>query len=234
MTADWRQSLKNLTDRIDALSIRERALIFGGILAVLFVIALNLVLAPLRAEQVRLENTVNSKLEQTKKLQTEAQRLSETMVRDPDDANRERIADLKARLAAADESVAVFTRALVPPKETARLVEQILAIHRNVRVVRVENLPPTPLLDTAPAAGSVQAAAVSAPTVTAGSGLFRHGLRIELRANYLDIIRLLRAMETLPSRVFWGEVSIKVEKYPTSHATVVMYTLSQDSAWLGI
>lgn len=233
MTGDWHKALKNLADRIDGLGLRERALIFGGMLAILFVVAVNFVFAPMRIEQTRLESSVTATIDQTKKLQAEVQQLSGELVRDPDTANRERIADLKAKLAAADESVAAFTRGLVSPQEMARLVEQILAIHRNVRVVRVENLPPAPLLDAAPAQPAT-AGTVPAPVKVSAPGLFRHGLRIEAHANFLDILRLLRAMEALPSRVFWGEVAIKVEKYPISHATVVIYTLSQDSAWLGI
>lgn len=234
MNTDWRKSVKDLAERIDALSLRERAIIFGGIMAILFMVAYNLIFTPMRVEQSSLEKSIKTKFEQTAKLHAEVQRLSGSLAQDPDAANRERIADLKARLATADEAMAVIARGLVSPKQTVRLVEQILATHRNVRVVRVENLPSMPLFETAPAAPATPPVGTPAPTSAAGAGLYRHGLRIEVRANYLDIIRMLRAMEALPSRLFWGEVSIRVEKYPISHATVVMYTLNQDSTWFGI
>ncbi len=236
MNADWLKSFKDLADRIDALSLRERGLIFGGILAILFVVAFNLIFAPMRAEQASLEKAITVKFEQTGKLQAEAKRLSEELVQDPNAANRARIADLKNLLAASEAEVAAVTRGLVSPKDMARMVEQILATNRAVQVVRVENLPSLSLLDPPadPAKPPPAGASPAPPPPAGGIGLYRHGMRIQVRGNYLDIIRVLRSMEGLPWKVFWGEVSVKTEKYPQSHATVVIYTLNQDRAWIGI
>jgi MSHA biogenesis protein MshJ len=237
MNTDWLKSFKDLADRIDALSIRERGIIFGGILAILFVVAFNMIFAPMRAEQASLEKAITAKFEQTGKLQAEAKRMSEELVQDPNAANRTRIADLKNQLAATEAEVAAVTRGLVSPKDMARMVEQILATNRAVQVVRVENLPSLSLLDPPadpakpPPAGASPA---PPPAPAAGIGLYRHGMRIQVKGNYLDIIRVLRSMEGLPWKVFWGEVSVKTEKYPQSHATVVIYTLNQDRAWIGI
>ena len=238
MNADWLKSFKDLADRIDALSLRERALIFGGILAILFVVAFNVIFAPMRAEQASLEKAITVKFEQTGKLQAEAQRLTGQLVQDPNAANRARIADLKTLLAATEAEVAAITRGLVSPKDMARMVEQILATNRALQLVRVENLPSLSLLDpptTDPAKPPQAGASPAPPPAPAGGiGLYRHGMRIQVKGNYLDIIRVLRNMEGLPWKVFWGEVSVKTEKYPQSHATVVIYTLNQDRAWIGI
>lgn len=237
MNADWLKSFKALADRIDALALRERGLIFGGILAILFVVAFNLIFAPMRAEQAVLEKAITAKFEQTGKLQAEAKRLSEQLVLDPNVANRARIAELKTVLAASDAEVAAVTRGLVSPKDMARMVEQILATNRAVQVVRVENLPSLSLLDPPadPAKPPPAGASPAPPPPPAdGIGLYRHGMRIQVKGNYMDIIRVLRSMEGLPWKVFWGEVSVKTEKYPQSHATVVIYTLNQDRAWIGI
>ncbi len=121
--------------------------IFGGILAILFVVAFNMIFAPMRAEQASLEKAITAKFEQTGKLQAEAKHLSEQLVQDPNAANRARVADLKTLLAATEAEVAVVTRGLVSPKDMARMVEQILATNRAVQVVRVENLPSLSLLD---------------------------------------------------------------------------------------
>jgi len=238
MNADWLKSPKDLADRIDALSLRERAMIFGGILGVLFAIAFNMIFAPMRTEQASLEKAITTKFEQTKTLQAEAQRLSVELVQDPNAANRARLTELKTVLAAIDTEVATVTRGLVSPKEMARMVEQILATNRMVQVVRIENLPSLSLLDeptddTAkpPKTG---ASPTPPPAPAPGVGLYKHGMRIQVKGNYLDIIRVLRSMEGLPWKVFWGEVSVKTEKYPQSHATVVIFTLNQDRAWIGI
>jgi len=237
MNADWLKSFKNLADRIDAMSLRERAMIFGGILAVLFIVAFNVIFAPMRTEQATLEKATTVKFGQTGKLHAEAKRMSEELVQDPNAVHRARIAELKAVLAATETEVAAVTRGLVSPKDMARMVEQILATNRGVQVVRVENLPSLSLLDPPadPAKPPPAAARPAPPPAPAGGiGLYRHGMRIQVKGNYLDIIRVLRSMEGLPWKVFWGEVSVKTEKYPQSHVTVVIYTLNQDRAWIGI
>lgn len=237
MNADWQKSLKNLSDRIDGLSLRERAIIFGGILAVLFVVAFNLIFAPMRNEQAALQKTITTKFEQTTKLRAEALRLSGELAQDPNAVNRARVSELNAQLAASEAEVAAVTRGLVSPKDMARMVEQILATNRTVQLVRVENLPSLSLLDPPADPDKPSPAGASPappPPPVDGIGLYRHGMRIQVKGNYLDIIRVLRGMEALPWKVFWGEVSVKTEKYPQSHATVVIYTLNQNRAWIGI
>jgi MSHA biogenesis protein MshJ len=137
-------------------------------------------------------------------------------------------------LTASETEVAAVTRGLVSPKDMARMVEQILTTNRDVQLVRVENLPSLSLLDTPSTDPATPPPAGASPAPAGGIGLYRHGMRIQVKGNYLDIIRVLRSMEALPWKVFWGEVSVKTEKYPQSHATVVIYTLNQNRAWIGI
>jgi MSHA biogenesis protein MshJ len=59
-------------------------------------------------------------------------------------------------------------------------------------------------------------------------------MRIELKGQYLDIVRYLRALESMPAKVFWGEVQFESEKYPVSRITLVIYTISLNKAWLEV
>lgn len=226
MTSDWRKSLKVYADRIDALSLRERAMIFGGILAVLFTIAYQLVFAPMRVEQAKLEKGVTAKISQLNKIQTDLQPLLKGLAQDPDETNRNRIAELMAQLEASGADVAAVTGGMVTPIDMTRLVQEVLASNRFVKVVKVENIPPVSVLTPQPADATKPA--------VGGMTLYQHGMRIEIKANYLDIVRTLRTMESLPWRIYWGEIEIKTEKYPVSHASVVFYTLNQTPAWMGI
>jgi MSHA biogenesis protein MshJ len=66
----------------------------------------------------------------------------------------------------------------------------------------------------------------------AGSLLYRHGVEISVRGNYLDMIDYMTALESLPTQLFWGGARFEVEDYPTSRLTLTLYTLSLDSKWL--
>jgi MSHA biogenesis protein MshJ len=65
-----------------------------------------------------------------------------------------------------------------------------------------------------------------------GSLLYRHGVEITVRGNYLDMIDYMNALESMPTQLFWGGAKLEVEEYPTARLTLTMYTLSLDSKWL--
>mgnify|MGYP000045780683 CR=1 FL=1 len=60
------------------------------------------------------------------------------------------------------------------------------------------------------------------------------GVELVLEGGFADLLSYLRAMESLPQRVLWGSVSLKVEQHPRSVLTVRVYTLSRDPNWLEI
>ena len=55
-----------------------------------------------------------------------------------------------------------------------------------------------------------------------------------MRGSYLDLLRYARALESLPTQMYWGEASLSVERYPDAVLTLTMYTLSLDQTWLTI
>jgi MSHA biogenesis protein MshJ len=77
-------------------------------------------------------------------------------------------------------------------------------------------------------------AAANGPAIAPkpGSLLYRHGVEITVRGNYLDMIDYMAALEALPTQLFWGGARLEVEEYPTARLTLTMYTLSLDSKWL--
>ncbi|MHB8455919.1 MAG: hypothetical protein ACYDDO_14770 [Acidiferrobacterales bacterium] len=236
------QSVQRLAERIDALSLRERALAFTVVLTILIMIAANLLFAPLRREQQRLDQSVTAKLAQLNALNNQTADLLASRLADPDAANRATLAALQAQLDANGGKLANVTRGLVDPKEMTSLVRQMLEKNGALQLVRMENLPPVAVGDNA-ATGSARPAATPAAGTAIGSAsnpgsdsepvLYRHGMRIELKGRYLDIVRYLQALEGMPWKMIWGEVDLKTEKYPVADVTLVIYTLGFDRAWIG-
>lgn len=221
-----RRRLRLTMEHIDALSLRERALLFVGVLVALYLIAANVVFGSLLGDLSRLDNELKSKREQVRTLQTQVEKIAAERGRDPNETNRARIAELKARLREREGDLTGAMQGVVSPREMARMVEQALSRNRGLTVVSVENLPPEPLVE----GGGAPAEGQGNP----GAGMYRHGLRIELTGQYPDILRYLRSLETLSWKVFWSEVQIKTEKHPVSRVTLVIYTLSLDEAWIGV
>jgi MSHA biogenesis protein MshJ len=220
-----RNQLKPLADRIDALALRERALLFVTLLAALYMATSTLVLTPLNQKQDRLDRAVKARAHVVTTARLRLEELTRANAGTPSALERQRIDTLQKRLSELDSDLARFTKGLVSPKQMTVLVERLLKENRRLHLVRMESLAPEPLLKgiststKAPAPGELQ--------------IYRQGIRIEFTGRYVDIVDYLKRLEALPWKFFWGEASLATEKYPISRFTLVLYTVSLDKGWMG-
>ena len=219
---DLKTQFKGFTDRIDAMSLRERGLIFVTLLVALYFVAVNVLFGPVNADKDRLQKQVNQLHEETRLLELQVQGIVSGGENDPEAAKRRKVASLQENLKTMDAVLSRVTAGLVPPKEMTKLVEQMLLKNRGLEVIKVESLPSMPLLEGSAEGGS------------GGSMVYKHGMRIELKGNYLDILRYLRSLEGLEWKVFWGQVTLQTEKHPVSKVSLLIYTLSTHQGWIGL
>lgn len=229
MTGNLRIQLKRYMERLDALSLRERGIIFVAVMAAIYSVAANVLLPPLNAEQTRLTKELAAKRTQVQTFETQIQGTLAKSAEDPDAANRLKLAGLEKQFKSTEESLSAITSRLVPPKEMTQMVEQILVRNRRLEVVRVESLPAEPLR---PAGDESRQGAAKGPTKILTA--YRHGMRIELRGEYLDVLMYLRELEELPWKMFWGQISLQTEQYPVSRVVLHIYTLSTREGVLAI
>jgi len=172
-------------------------------------------------------------------LDQQAKTLAVARSRDPDVANRNKLKQLRAATAKVNAALTELTSRLVPPREMGRLIEAVLDRQQRLSLVRLEGLGAEPLYAYPAGAGARKPGAprsakkVAAPAM-AQSALYRHGLRATFEGGYLDILAYLRALEGLPWRFLWDEVSLEVPRYPVARVTLTVYSLSLDDAWIGI
>ena len=219
---------KVLAERIDAMSVRERGAIFFAVVLVLAVIAHSVVFDPLRKRQRGLEQEFKTKQEQTRAADLQVSTLFSVDGKDINADNRAKVAALKQQIAEFDTRMDRMTTGVVSPKDMARLMEQMLLRTRGLELVRLEALPPMPIDAEQKPVGALEAKTANDVMV------YRHGMRIELKGRYFDIVEYLKALEGLSWKVFWGEVSLETDKYPVSKVSLVIYTLSRHSGWIGV
>jgi MSHA biogenesis protein MshJ len=219
---------KRIMDRVNEMSLRERGIIFVTLLVVLYFFAHQLLFAPLLGEQKLLQSQLQAKRVQIQAIESQIQAVA-TDGQSGSGSKQARAEALEVELQSLGKNLAAATSGLVSPKEMARVIEQMLIKNRNLRLVRAENIPPEPLVGDAPPAQSTPPAARGTNLV-----IYKHGTRVELEGNYMEIVKYLRALEGLPWKVFWGQVNLKSEKYPVSRLTLVVYTLSTHEGWIAI
>lgn len=121
---------------------------------------------------------------------------------------------------------------LVAPERIAPLLETILKSNGKLQLVSMKTLPVSPVREGSPTAAKVEPAAAVPPAVPPIALLYRHGVEISVRGNYLDMVNYMDALEAMPTQLFWGRAELAVEEYPDSRLTLTLYTLSLDRKWI--
>ncbi len=225
----WQQ----LLSRVDDLELRQRGLLFFGIVVMVYLVWAHLFMDPLDARRKTLSSQVSQVRAEIDNLNAQIGKLARSRVDDPNAPARERLVGLRAEAADLNERLEELTESLIPPKEMARVLESLLNRDTRLRLVRLEGLGFAPLVELTDSGDGDDASTVNA-SESALPGLYKHGLRMVFEGTYLDALELLRAVEELPWNFIWSRIALDVDEYPVSRVTVELYSLSFDEAWLEV
>ncbi len=234
MKSEWQK----YAAKIDAMSLRERIILFGGLLLVIVYIAFMVFIDP--AQQRK--KVVSAELEkQRAEMQVLQIQIADLAAKrgDPDAANLARRNGLGEQIAGIEVSLKDMNQTLVPAQNMKALLQEMLTHQPRLQLVALKTLPVTPLVEKkekaektekTDAANGAVPAPVNTPPVE--SNVFKHGVEITLQGSYADLYEYLTRVEKLQWRMFWSRASLNAEDSPRLRLTVTIYTLSLDKAWL--
>ncbi len=64
--------------------------------------------------------------------------------------------------------------------------------------------------------------------------LYRHRFEVVYVGSYFDNMAFLKAMEGLPWKFYWDRIEYQVDEHPKARISLVVETLSDDNAIIGI
>ena len=203
--------------RYDALSLRERLIVFAAMVALSLGAWYGTLLQPLsaRAEANRQEIEKRHKSTATANAALEDQVLQ---MAGAGNAVQAQLADAHQRLSEIDASLGEHAAQLIDPGEMAQILEEVLTEQDELRLIRIRNLVPEKLTT----------ADQENPTT-----LFRHGLEIEVDGSFLACLDYLSAIEALPWRLYWQAFDLSVLSYPENRIRIEVSTLSLAEEWIG-
>lgn len=237
MKAQWIK----LCTRLDAMSLRERMMVFCAIAASIVFLAYTMVLEPLLAKQKVLLAQINQQQNQIGGIDREIAQMAAAFVVDPDAEGRARLHTLQKQIADGSAALLNMQKGLVAPEKVAPLLEHILRGNGKLRLISMKTLPVSGLSDSKLEAAGAAGAAAAKPANTTASApavpkprelLYRHGVEIVLQGNYLDMIQYMDTLQGLPNQLFWGKAKLDAGQYPASRLTLTLYTLSLDTKWM--
>lgn len=238
--------LKQYLDRLDAMSLRERALIFLMLAAAVVALIFTMTIDPLIAKQKVLSQNLVQTQAQTQAMEAQIQAMAEASKLDPDAPNKQRLAQLQFQREAAYSDLAVMQQGLVSSDRMARLLRDLLGKNPRLKLVSVKTIAAAPLLDSKAGEKTTTVTPANANAATTNAnlnppsgrvaqlGLYKHGVEISVDGNYADLLAYLNELEHMPWRVYWGSVNLSARDTPTSRLTLIVYTLSLDKTWLSV
>lgn len=224
-----KEQLAVLIARVDALSLRERALVLG-MLGTVVVFLLNLLMFdPLFLQQKQLAQRIAEQRQEESALQQQIQALSSASAADPTAPQRQRLAALKREQGEMESFLRERQADLVPPDRIAQLLRDMLERNQRLRLISLATLPTRSLSELQAPAGQRRHADEDEGGL---SHIYRHGVEITVRGSYADLVDYAAALERLPWHMYWGRATLTVDEYPASRLTLTLYTLSLDRIWL--
>lgn len=214
--------IRKLQVAVDALTLRERLMLFIGVLVVAGGLWEALLARPLEAREAVLSGQITTAQQRLTQID-QAMTLAAQGIGDGMPAYLERLRILEQQVAETEETVRVFTTDLVTPMQMRSVLEELIERQQGLELVRASNLSVRPLVERDETAGESDEPM-----------LYRHGLRLELEGSYLDCLDYLAAVERLPWKLYWGSLSLSMEFYPDNAISIEIFTLSLDQEWIGV
>lgn len=216
------QRIRHVQQSIDAMTLRERLLVFAAALMLMGGAWEAFLAAPLAAREAIASSKIVDTRERIDQIE-ESLALAAQGIGGGMSDNFDRLRDLRRRVEEGDESVRVFTSDLVDPAQMRFVLEDLIRRQQGLELVRASNLGARPLIDEqSPAAEET------------GPMLYRHGFQLELEGSYLDCLAYLEAVERLPWQIYWAGLNLETEEHPRIRITLEIHTLSLEEDWIGV
>lgn len=227
-----KQYWDKISNRIDELSLRERVLVFAAAAFLLVSLVNTLLLDPMLQKQKNIYSQLVQQQEKSKEIQAQIDAILQAKNSQGNSPQQQYLNRLKQELNEGSSYLQSNREKLVRPENMADLLRQVLSKNSNLQLLALQTLPATPLLEkeSTSADANITATSAAAPE----KQIFKHGVEMTMRGNYLDLLQYLTALERLPTQMFWGKVKLEVVQYPAAELTLILYTLSLDKIWLQV
>jgi MSHA biogenesis protein MshJ len=215
------QRLTAPAERIDALSLRERLLIFASGITLACLAWQILCMDPLNARARAAAQQLSDSSQQLNAVD----RIGSVSDSDPLVAAANRNRALERRLGELDAQLHELAHDYVGPEQVTDLLQTMLSEQHGLQLVSLKNLPSESMARDPAQSNSTE-------PVAADRGPFLHPVELTVEGDYASITAYLRALEQMPWRVHWRRLVVVGRDYPVNRATLVVGAMSLSRDWI--
>lgn len=211
--------------RVNALSMRERMLLCGVCLTVLYMLWNTMVYSYVSQTDTEIVKNAEMVRQQITALEGQVSGITGILGQNALGILLKQQEKLIKENDELQEKIASETKKLVTPKDMISLLKGFVVKAEGITVTRLESTPTVGLLALGPDA--------TQPNVS-GFQIYTHGLIIEITGNFFEIVAFLKTVEQQNLNMFWDELKYEVDTYPKAKVTIMVHTLSLDKGWIGV
>jgi MSHA biogenesis protein MshJ len=232
-------ALKPWMVRFDRMSLRERAGLVAATAAVLFFVLSLLLVGPDEARSKALKQRMVAQQAELEAVRKDIRELSSLLERDPNAPQQAQLEGIKRTIVEADALLAQFDSAA--SQSAGAVLRQVLAATPGLELVSLKTLPATLVFQSKPLPVAPATPAPAAATPAPGArdaaprselvprpprSIYRHGIEVSIKGNYLALLPYLEKLQKYPGRLYWTDASLEVQSYPFAVLRLSVYTLS--------
>ena len=158
-----------LSTKLDALTLRERAMVFLAVTAAVLFVIYTLSVEPMLTRQKVLLGQIAQQDNQIAGIDDEISSKAQAFALDPDAAVREHLRQVRREMAQTSDGLMAVQKGLVAPEKITPLLEHLLRVNGKLRLVSLKTLPVTGLSEAALPPPGAASAAEQASGATGGS-----------------------------------------------------------------
>jgi MSHA biogenesis protein MshJ len=200
-----------LRARYEALSLRERAMVAIGVLAVIILMWDSYAMEPLRLKRSVLDSELSSMSMPGSQIDSS----------DPRQVALTRAGELQLSMRTLDNELTTTTAGFVSSDRMIEVLHDVLGRQGRLQLVTIRNLPVASLIPPTEAS-------------TVPSAPYVHSIELVIEGQYLDVLEYLGTLEALPWKFRWNSLDLSTAGYPKNRVRIELSTLSMDATWLGV
>jgi len=205
-------------DRIDAMTLRERVMIFIAAASILVAWAYQAGIAPLLTERATKLKTLDAQRLEMRSWDAQLEDMAKAKSAGAENKQTGKLDALQRQVAEIDQRIDSLRRQLVPSDRMASLLAEVLRRNRGLKLDSMTTVAPE---------------LIEGVTLEGGGRMYRHGIQLTVTGSYLDIVSYLEDLERLQVKLYWGNIDISTN-YPVTTLRTSFYTFSPEKAWLSL
>ncbi|UTF61401.1 hypothetical protein [Gilvimarinus sp. DA14] len=211
---NWAQA----NEKVAALSLRERIIVFVAALLVIFGLWQLLWFNHATAKREALHSEIDSTQQANDELQLQIDTFKKLLSGEALQGKQRQLERARQELTLVDERLAGLSQGLIEVEQLTSALQALLIQTGSLTLVslRTEAASPLPQQEQE------------------GPSVYRHAVEVTVSGSYFEVLDYLIRLESLSQRFYWESLAYTVTNYPSAEVTIRLFTLSTAEGRFGV